>query len=245
MSIEDVSLWLHVNGKNGRFFHDPNMRKAFQTLVKKMFKENADFINSLPRRFRLDFQTFLPLQAGRLPDSEVDRIIAEGEPFVNELIEKSKKVPIKAAISGSLSFVVPLLQKTGLVFENADIKSSLEVFDEMYKKNSFDILAMGASVHTSDPDGIYHLLGRHGAITSQMIQREKVAEQLEKGRLLTDLAEISAHYENVNRTIIEEVPGVHLGFSSSNYVFNPKKVRINQEYIERHFDLFWKVFNFK
>jgi ABC-type transport system substrate-binding protein len=242
ISVEDASLWFHLNGKPGRFFGDKKMRKAFQALVKQVIEKNKSVVDAIPRQFKVDFQAYLPLQAGRLPQSTVDSIISEGERYIPELIAISHNSPLKLAVSGSFVCVLPFLRDAGLVFENTEHTSGVSLLNELYNVHTFDVLAAGASVHTSDPDGIYHLLGSHGAITSPMIQRSHVADLLEQGRGLIYFDDIGTHYARVNEAILDEVPGVHIGFQSTNYLYRNDRIEVKQEYIERHFDFFWKIF---
>jgi ABC-type transport system substrate-binding protein len=149
------------------------------------------------------------------------------------------------SISETFSFLVEALRKEGLVFENKIYPTILEQLDEYYHKHENDVMFGGSSVHLSDPDGMYHVLGKHGAITSPMIQREKVTQLFESGRNLLDQSEIVQHYEQAAEAVLEEVPAVHLGFISHSYLYRSDRLEVDQKYLERHFDQFGKVFHLR
>ncbi|WP_159455111.1 ABC transporter substrate-binding protein [Pseudobacteriovorax antillogorgiicola] len=240
---ENVGAWLHLNGKPGRFFEDEKRRLAFQYLSWKVFTEHRERLEKTIGQFRVDFQPFLPFSPGRISNDETEEIISRGRRYVDSLIADSKSNPIKVCFAGSLKGVLfELLSQEGLSLVDLNIPIS-GVMADLYKHNTADILVAVASVHLSDPDGIYHLLGKNGAITSPMIQREKVTSLLEIGRTLTDQSRVKNHYENVSRAILTEVPGVHIGFRYSNYLFRKDKLTITRAIVDRHFDTLWRLFS--
>lgn len=241
--IEDFSGWFHLNGLQGRFFSDIRLRQAFQFLVNDILKQEKKRLDALPAALKTDLQTFLPLQAGRISTDLVEEIIQKGSKYVDDLVIKSRQHPIKTTFYGSYLFMVEELAKRGVVVENMDFDTDPGLMNDFYIEHTRDVLQMGASVHLSDPDGQYHLLGKFGAITSPMIQRHRVAELFEKGRSITDQNEISPHYEEASKAILEEVPGVHLYFGSHRYLYRKSKVVADKRLLERHFDQIARVFH--
>jgi hypothetical protein len=106
-----------------------------------------------------------------------------------------------------------------------DFKELISIF---YKHHNVDALHANFSVASGDPDGIYHVLGKEGAISSPMIQRQGVMELLEEGRKIVRLEDLPAHYQKVSRAILTEVPYVHLGFRIAQIAYRTDRVRINE-----------------
>ncbi len=245
VGVEDASLFFHLNGLKGRTFSESRLRLAFQALVHQILKENPDAIKNTRERFQVDEQTFLPLQAGRLPQNQAAALVAEGDQYIDMLIKASQVQPIKIAMGKTFSFLEVALQRKGLKIISRRYTSTEDYFNEFYYKHESDVALGTASVHLSDPDGMYHYLGKHGAITSPMIQRPLVAELFEVGRNITDQDQIVAHYQKAAEAILKEVPAVHLGFVSHSYIYRADRLQVDRHYLERHFDQFAKVFNLK
>lgn len=241
--VEDTAGWMHLNSLNGRFFADMRLRQAFQFLVFEVLKEHKADVENLPTQFTLDHQTFLPLQAGRIPDEEAEAIIRQGGKFVELLVSESKKRPIKTSIYGAYSFILEGLRSKGLIIENKVFDTVPDLMNDFYLGHTQDVLLCGASVHVSDPDGMYHLLGKSGAITSPMIHTPRVVSQFETGRYLVDQGEIPKFYENVTRTILEEVPSVHIGFIAHGYLYRKDRLKPDRTLLERHFDQILHIFH--
>lgn len=110
-----------------------------------------------------------------------------------------------------------------------------------YKTYEPDVIALNSSVVNSDPDGIYHVLGRKGAIGSPIAQRERVMQLVEEGRQIMDVEMIDSHYAKVTRAVLDEVPFVHLGFAKSISLIRADKVQTEVETVLRnqgHFNFF-------
>lgn len=240
---ESRSLRFDINGMPGRFFSSKAMRLGFQSLVWKILREKKDIplvTNNL--NFSLDPQPYAKLQAGRIEAAEAEKIISQGEKYIPELLAESAKVNLKIFVKGSFAFMIDELKKRGLRFEIENFTTPAEILDDYYKSFKSDATVTGASFYNSDPDGLYHVLGRHGAITTPMIQRESVADLMEQGRNIFGQDEIARHYEKVTRTILEEVPYVHIGFGFDNHLYRSDKIGlVNSKYTELHSDV-WNIF---
>lgn len=225
-----------LNGMPGRFFSDPLHRRAFQSLVLKHLNAPAD---TLPQFFRSnnflrDPQSFLKFQAGRLPDDEAQTIINSGEQHLQRFIEATQSHPLQ--LSDRWPWLVDLLLENGIKL-SGNMRTSLDEKERIkmcYKTFEPDILPMTASVYDGDPDCLYHLLGRHGAIFSPMQERKGVADGLEDGRKLVDPASLAPHYQGVARKILEEVPYIHLGFYYRGVAYNSNRVRLNESFVNRN-----------
>lgn len=238
------SYWLHLNGLPGRTFSSATLRRAFQSLVWDVLDSNPEIGKSLPRRVRLGMQAYLPFQSGRLDDETVRNIVFSGRDDITQLLELSKRTPIKVAVdtsdqgNGQKGILIEKLRERGLVIQEINFERRTDLIKDFYHEATADVLPLGSSLNFLDPDGIYQIFGEHGAVSAPMIQRPKVLDLLETGRNLTSMEEVKTHYEKVNRAILTEVPSVHLGMILNNYVFRPDKVAIRPNYLERHHQLF-------
>ncbi|HEY9663865.1 MAG TPA: ABC transporter substrate-binding protein, partial [Allocoleopsis sp.] len=132
IGVEDASMWLYVNGLKGRIFADQELRLGFQSLVFRALKNCDEKIRKMPVNFKLDNQTFLPLQAGRLSSERANELVAKGDQYIDRLLDLSKKHPLKLAISDSFAFLREELRLQGLNFDNKTYPSFLDHLDEFY-----------------------------------------------------------------------------------------------------------------
>ena len=220
---------LIVNGMKGRFFENPKYRKALQALVFKKLSTKA-LPPHVVSNLAIDFQVYLLFQKGRISEGEVEKIILEGEKYIDDFLEATKKNPIKVGSSKSSVWVVKFIKSLGLYLdENSGPIKSRDVTKEYYKTHESDILSLGLGVASGDPDGIYHALGKNGAITSPMTFRSQVTSLLESGRRLLDFNKIPGHYEQVTRSILREVPFVHLGFLRSKTAYRKDRIKVKKK----------------
>ncbi len=244
-SFEVGSSWLLLNGIDGRIFSNPRLRKAFQALtweiISKKLKENPDVARQM---VRFDAQVYPEVLNIRLPREEVDRIISEGVPYIPELIEATKKTPIKIYISGVLPPVYDDFVNHGLKIEKLEFGSFLDVLQDMHHDFTADVISFGAGFNLSDPDGVYHLLGKNGAISSPMIHRANVVDLLESGRDILGSDQIGKHYKKVASAVLDEVPGIHLGYLQTNSLYRKDRVAIDPKFMGkgiRKFYIYQKV----
>jgi ABC-type transport system substrate-binding protein len=237
------SLRIDVNGINGRFFASKEMRQAFQALVWQILREKKDIEKATNRlNFELDPQPYAKLQAGRIEPPEAMEIVRRGEAHIPKLLEAAKTANLRFYFKSSFAFMADELKKKGLAFTAGEFSTPTEALEDYYKNFKSDATTSGASFYNSDPDGLYHVLGRHGAITSPVIQREPVAELMEQGRTIFGQDDIAKHYSRVTRTILEEVPYVHIGFGFDNHLYRSDRIAlVNSRYTELHSDV-WNIF---
>lgn len=232
---EGMHLIINLNGLPGRLFADPGNRSAFQALVWKNIGQAKEAFNA--RGFESDPQSFLQFQSGRIPDTEVQATIRDGERHLGRFIKATEKTPLFLA-AGPLGWewLADLLRKNGVkLADTTRFDFSAKDFWEMYYKTfTPDIMPMGASVSDGDPDGLYHLLGRHGAIFSPITERKAVCDGMETGRELLDLAKLGSHYEAVSRDILKDIPYVHLGYLNRRVAYNADRLHLRESFIGRH-----------
>lgn len=224
---DSLHVVLEVNGISSPVFQHRENRLALQYLMYQGHEERPLAFEKQGLA-RSDFQVLLPLQPGRLPDKEVRELIEKGRPFVDGLRTAAKEHPLTMLGSPGCEWVLELLRKNGITFSaRAGAIPRSEMVPYYYKRDDYDFLYAGFSVANGDPDGIYHALGRNGAILNPVMLRAPVADLLEGGRSLVDRTLLPAHYAKLTRAVLEEVPIVHLGFRRSMAL--SRKHRINTQ----------------
>ncbi len=222
---ESGHLALEVNGNKGRIFSDAKMRRAFQALVHSSLKADLLPASYQTQAFQSDPQPYLRVQLGRLADEVASEIIFQGKKDIPELIERSKKSPIFFATMDREPWLQQMLEASGLQF---DSRSGWMKVDErirqLYHDPQADIYLDTFSVANGDPDGIYHAVGKNGAIHAPCTFRSVSASLLEEGRSIIDRSPLDPHYQKVSRAILEEVPFVHLGFRRTTLLFSKERV---------------------
>jgi len=232
---EGRHILVNLNGLPNRFFSDPKHRMAFQALVLKSIPLAADAFSA--RSFTGDIQTFLKFQAGRIPEEEARAIVSEGEKYIGRFVEATKKQPLYfAANAKSWQWLYDLLVANGVhLTKNSSWEFAGQGFWDMYYKTfTPDIFPMSISISDGDPDGLYHILGKNGAVTSPMIQRESVSGALESGRQIIDVSKLPAHYQVVSREVLKEVPYVHLGYLYNRLAYNKNKLKVDEVLLGRN-----------
>ncbi len=224
---------IYPNSQSGRIFSDVKMRKALQFLAYKYFLKkplelgNPDFTS-------IDHQVYLPYQAGRLEIAEVVSKLMEGEEYVADLLQSSRKMPI-VLFDSEENPLRAFLEYSGLTLSNkSKVVSKPELIKAIYSGQEADIIPGGFGVASGDPDGIYHLLGNNGAITSPMLKNNKVSEILEDGRKIVNQNEIDPFYKKVSLAILGEVPIVHLGFNKAVAIYRNDKVSVSSKILRRN-----------
>ncbi len=228
MGQETHHVILAMNGKSDTFFANKNYRQAINYLIhKKLNTEN------LPRHHRInkmkiDPQFYLPFQSGRLEEAEVSELLKVGEKWIQEMIKATHVNPIRIVTSEPVNWIQELLEKEGMKFSNdSGWISTPDRFKIFYKTSNADILVGGVGVALGDPDGLYHALGKNGAILSPMVYREKVGQLLEEGRAILEHDQLHEHYKKVSQAILDEVPFVHLGFAFGNTAYRKDRLKIS------------------
>lgn len=224
---------LYPNARPGRFFQRKEMRQALQFLISKYLKSNPNSLGN-PQFTSVDPQVYLPLQKGRLDDEISVRALAKGELHVAELISAAKKNPPVLIETEEFS-LKPILEAVGITISpKSRVVSKSELIALIYSGEEADLIPGSFGVASGDPDGIYHLLGSFGAITSPMVKNEIVASILEAGRKLTDRNEVDPFYQKVNLAILDQAPIIHLGFNKAVAIYRNDKIRVEQRTLRRN-----------
>ncbi len=229
---ESRHIIMKLNGMKNRFFSNPKYRKAFQYLLSVDLEESYPVDQKF--KTRIDPQIYLPFQAGRIDNDEAQKIVDEGKEYVDEFLEATKKNPLFLASSTKNPWFKDWLIKKGVHLTKNSIRiPGKRVYEMNYKTYEPDLLFSYSSVSNGDPDGIYHALGRNGAITTPMMQREGVMNLLEEGRGLYNLEDINTHYKKVSRSALDEVPFFHFGFLKTVVAYRSDRVKIKKKYKHR------------
>lgn len=226
---------LSLNALKGRIFSDKRMRKALLYLIHSL-PENVNSMVENPKFFTPDPQALLQFQAGRLEDSEARRFIEDGKQYLKLLQNESKQRPLVIYFNEGEEWFLSYLEEHGVHVDKELSKQTTpsEKIANYYKEHLSDIQIIGYSIAGADPDSVYHVLGRHGAITSPMIQNEIVATLLEDGRQIVDADDLNDHYQKFSRAFLDEVPLIHLGFSKAITAYNKKHVGIDRAILRRN-----------
>ena len=218
----------------GRFFHNQQYRLAMQYLIHKKLTGNPSLMGNTDYS-TVDAQVFLQLQPGRIDDQELEKIIAEGERYVPDMIAATKRHPLVVFISEGDDWLIPFLKETGIAVSVESKKiSPQERINIIYKTHEPDVIVAAFGVATGDPDGIYHRLGKSGAIMSPMSYSERVSHLLEEGRKLVKQDELDAFYQGVNRAILADVPFVHMGYSKAVAIYRNDLVEYDSKLLRRN-----------
>lgn len=232
---ESAHLVVYLNGLAGRLFQNHDLRLAMQALIGQKLAESGLPADLKADHLSRDDQSFLPFQAGRLPEPEAARLIEEGRAHVPALIAASKLRPIRLVSGRECGWLVNLLREAGVTLEAGSGKIDFsKLLGMVYKTHEPDLVYIGYSVNNSDPDGLYHNLGRKGAIFSPMGERETVQDLFESGRAIMSQALLAPHYEKTARAILKEVPYVHLGYTPCGVAYRPNRVKVSDNFVNRN-----------
>lgn len=222
-----------VNGLKGRFFNNQNYRLALQALIAKNLQSQRSLYPRLAH-LEVDFQTYLPFQKGRLSENEVQEIISAGEKYIDEFKNATQKTPLFLVTDQTNDWIIEFLKNLGIKFSpQTGVYEWYQATKMLYKTSDMDLLLKRFSIADGDPDGIYHALGKNGSILCPMNYREKVAEKLEVGRTITNEEAIDVHYKDVSKTILEEVPYIHLGFYSAISAYRADQITFDSHIKKR------------
>jgi len=227
-----------INGVRDSIFVDPALRLAMQYLLNVEYF-NSDSYNKLNNEekyaIKIDSQSYLPMQQGRLEDSQSKKLVEEGFNYLKRLVDVSKSRPIRFYYNSDSALdksIHDFLVRYGLIFsQDSGPLGFKERLSLLYKSYDLDMATIALSIFNSDPDGLYHSLGREGAILMPVQSRPYIQDLLEQGRNITDRNSIKNHYERVQEQLLKDVPYVHLGFIMKNTLYRIDKVEPDQEYM--------------
>jgi ABC-type transport system substrate-binding protein len=129
----------------------------------------------------------------------------------------------------------PMLDASGIAISpKSKVVSKGELISLIYSGQEADLIPGSFGVASGDPDGMYHLLGKHGAITSPMVKNEVVANLLEEGRKIVDREQISPFYQKVSLAILDEAPVVHMGFNKAVAIYRNDLVKVSGRILRRN-----------
>jgi len=237
-ALHDV---VELNSTSKSIFHNKRLRLAAQYILTTALRDNPQYLGS-SELVTIDPQIYLPLQAGRLPESEANSVVESGRGYVDELIRESKTHPLIGFTLENRKWVFSAFQNAGITL-SALCKTipQSEVTALHYSKSDRDFLGNSFSVANGDPDGIYHALGKNGAIRSPLTYQPLVGELLESGRKLIGQENLDSHYKKVSSAVLSEVPLIHLGFSKAVAIFRKDRIKLSRPDLRRnegHLDVF-------
>lgn len=224
---------IYPNAQKGRLFEKKEFRQALQFLATKFYGATPAALGN-PNFTSVDPQSYLPMQSGRLDDNTVQKTVAQGEKFVQALRDASKNNPVILMETEEFS-LRPMLDASGIAISpKSKVVSKGELISLIYSGQEADLIPGSFGVASGDPDGMYHLLGRNGAITSPMLKNEVVANLLEEGRKIVDQEQISPFYKKVSLAILDEAPVVHMGFNKAVAIYRNDLVKVSGRILRRN-----------
>jgi ABC-type transport system substrate-binding protein len=231
---EASHMALNINNLTGRLFNKLELRKALQSLVwQKILDGSLSQINS--PFFQFDAQVFMDGQTGRIDQTVVEKIINEGRDWIPDLISETQKHPLLVFAHEGAKGVFEVFKNLNLpIVDDSRVVDQKTFLENVYKEFKPDILIGAFSIANGDPDGIYHRLGKNGAILSPMSFSSSVGDLLEEGRKIIDISKLDSHYKKVSEKILEDVPFVHLGFSKAVAIVRKDKVNFNTLTLRRN-----------
>lgn len=219
---------LDVNGLPRRFFSNSKYRMALQSLIAREIVLNSASDVYSTDFFRPDLQVYLPFQSGRLSEESLRQIIDEGAQFIDEMIHATNDRPVYYITAASTNRLQPALEKFGMKFtRNSGYVDLKKRYSMLYKTFEPDLIFGSITVVNSDPDGIYHALGKDGAIYSPITYRESVGKLLEEGRSFVDANKLDSHYRRVSEAVLRDVPFVHLGFLFGAVAYRSDRIAVS------------------
>ena len=237
VGMEGAHMMVALNGASSSRFSNESIRQSFQTLLFRGSKSDGSFVErlkDLSANLKVDPQPFLPIQPGRIDAAEVDSIFERAEPNLESDLRKLKSGPpikviyVKGAVVGQM--LLEYLKAVGVaVTADSGALTLPEVVTGTLKRGDADVVVITGSVVGTDPDGIYHLLGRDGAITSPFYYREEVGTLLEEGRGITTRDAMVEHYSIVTRAFLKSVPFVHIGYTIGSTLYRTDRVMIDPD----------------
>lgn len=224
---------LYPNAQTGRLFSKKEFRQALQYLAYGFYSKNLDVLGN--RDFTtLDMQVYLPHQAGRIDEKLVLEAVEHGKKYVNELRKAAEENPVVLLETDEYS-LRPFLDAAQIkISEKSRILPKSELIAAIYDGQEADLIPGAFGVASGDPDGMYHLLGKNGAITSPMLQNQKVSDLLEEGRKIIDNESINPFYQKVSLAILDEAPITHLGFNKAVAIYRNDKVNVTGRILRRN-----------
>ncbi len=224
---EAAHVGIGLNSTQQSIFSQKQMRQAFQDLIFEVLQRDSGSLPS-PKLFSQDLQFFLPLQAGRISPEEAQEIISQGKQHREELLRQATKRPLRVGYLPWQESFVDLLREVGLAIDPEakplDMGTYLKL---LYSLEGPDLIIQNFGMSGSDPDGLYNKFGEHGGIKTPYVFSEPVAVLLEEGRSLTNAKAIDEHYQKVNRSLLSEVPMVHIGFARSVLAYRLDKMTLD------------------
>lgn len=239
--IGSESRHLVMELNKNTFFSKKENRQAFQFLLYNYLKNKSNQFGD-EKIVATDFQVMLPFQKGHISNEEVSAIIekqnANVERFLAEVNNSEGLLVVETKIFNISKILKELNIKISPKSYTVELKQMAET---RHKNNEYDLFPTVVSVVSGDPDGLYHVFGKNGAIASKYSVDQKVSDALEEGRKIIKIDDTDAHYQEVSKLILTEVPMIHLGFTKNISIHRNDRVNVNAHVIKRndgHLDIY-------
>lgn len=230
---EEANHRVIVLNDNRPLFRSQKNRQVFQELIHQHLEKSETQKILQDKSITHDREFFLPLQQGRIPQNQ--RMAPKfSQKDYEDFKTETQKHPIKLVMKQDPLKLISFFKNEGIKIENTKENDSQNITDLYYKGGDYDALPMTVSVINGDPDGLYHALGKNGALFSPAAYRKTVSELLESGRSLLKTSEIDEHYQKVSNAILTEVPMIHLGFGRQIIAYQTDRIKDLRDERTRH-----------
>ncbi|HTL13377.1 MAG TPA: ABC transporter substrate-binding protein [Bdellovibrionota bacterium] len=230
----------YVNGHRNSCLVDASNRRALQFAIWRYLRKHSSSSGD-SGEFLLDPQVYLEGQPGRISREEAFKMIDSAESQTAHLIRCTANQPLKIWVAKDLVPVAESLADFGIGLARVGVLDIGNYFEVLTDPSQWDLVFGSFSIPHADPDGIYHALGKNGAILTRVTYREEVGSLLESGRSLLKFDEMDRHYRKVTEAILTAVPMIHLGFTRSFAVVRSDRVEVRNVAFQRgeaQFDAF-------
>ena len=215
-----MALILHLYRHEQSIFSELANRKALLALLWQDDKSSL-LAQNYNKNFILDPQPFLKLQLGRIDDANAKNIISSGSREISNLIENTKKTPLKFVHVGSPNCLkmMEILRQLGL---HVDSERSKELSFKDLDFEPADIQCVSFSAALLKKDMIRYSTG--DALSPPF---EELLSVQQSRNNLTKL-ELKEHLQKVNRVILGKVPFIKIGRTPVVAYYNQEKIGLRQ-----------------
>ena len=216
-----MALVLHLYRHEHSLFSKEENRKALLALMRhdENFNNLAHKLGN--NNFIPDPQPFLKFQLGRLDDSIADRIIFSGTQWIPNLLEDSKKNPIKFVHAGSPQCLKVLehLESLGLAVDEKGLKE-LSFNDLDFEPADIQCVSFSAALIRKD-------MIRYSSSDALSPPFEELLS-VQTGKNNMSKSDLKEYLEKVNQVTLEKIPFIKIGHTPVVAYFNDKKVAVRQ-----------------
>jgi MarR-like DNA-binding transcriptional regulator SgrR of sgrS sRNA len=233
-SVASQHLILWLNSKKG-IFSTLKYRRYFQKLI------HSKIDKFIPDTFFYSPQFIFDFGIGNLKKNEYSPFIELNNTSNKFFLQKSI-INIGVAPSMKNHWIFQYLNRMGIRF-NKTIVSRLKLKEDSSLIEKIDAFLDNPKILSNDPEYLYYLFSKRGTMSIPMSQINDISNLVNAGRYIesTKHKTIDSFYKELNKKILSEVPGIHLGFTYTVNLFNQSSVSIDSALIPRRYFSFSNI----